>query len=299
LTLGVLYLDVLALTPARDHLEQALSLAGDIGSRFFRNLAGGFLLSAWVLAGDLARAGAVFEIAWAPDAPDLHEPAGQALSTSRRQLWGGRIELALAQGEPELALRLVDQLITTAPNLSGDRIIPRLWYLRGQALVALGRLTETEHVLQAAQAAAESQGARPLRWRILASLARLYQAQRRRQPAEAAIEQAQAIIAGLATTISENALQDEFLRRSSKLLPTLAPLTSRRATQRAFDGLTRREREVAALIAQGHSNRQIAEGLVLSERTVATHVGNILNKLGFSSRAQIASWAVEKGLLEK
>jgi DNA-binding NarL/FixJ family response regulator len=299
LTLGVLYLDVLALTPARDHLEQALSLAGDIGSRFFRNLAGGFLLSACVLAGDLARAGAVFEIAWAPDAPDLHEPAGQALSTSRRQLWGGRIELALAQGEPDLALRLVEQLIATTPNLTGDTIIPRLWRLRGQALAALDRLAEAEHVLQTAQAAAASQGARPLRWRILASLARLYQVQRRRQPAEAALEQAQAIITGLATTIPEASLRDDFLRRATQFLPTLAPLSSRRTTQRAFDGLTRREREVAALIAQGHSNRQIAEGLVLSERTVATHVGNILNKLGFSSRAQIASWATEKGLPEK
>ena len=63
--------------------------------------------------------------------------------------------------------------------------------------------------------------------------------------------------------------------------------------------MTAREREVAVLIGQGRSNRAIAETLVLSERTVATHVGNILTKLDFTSRAQIAVWATEKGLRQK
>jgi DNA-binding CsgD family transcriptional regulator len=61
--------------------------------------------------------------------------------------------------------------------------------------------------------------------------------------------------------------------------------------------LTRREQEVAALIARGLSNRQIAEALVIAERTAHAHVGNILGKLGFASRAQVATWAVEQGLL--
>ena len=56
--------------------------------------------------------------------------------------------------------------------------------------------------------------------------------------------------------------------------------------------LTRREREIAALVAQGLTNRQIAARLVVSERTAESHIFNILNKLGFNSRSQIASWAV-------
>ena len=60
--------------------------------------------------------------------------------------------------------------------------------------------------------------------------------------------------------------------------------------------LTRREREIALLIAQGCSNQQIAEELVLSSGTVANHVGNMLSRLGVSSRAEIAAWAVEHGL---
>jgi DNA-binding CsgD family transcriptional regulator/tetratricopeptide (TPR) repeat protein len=71
---------------------------------------------------------------------------------------------------------------------------------------------------------------------------------------------------------------------------------SRQAIQPEFGGLTPRERQVAALVTQGKSNREIAAELVLSERTVENHVGNILSKLSFSSRAQVAAWGVEKGL---
>ena len=62
------------------------------------------------------------------------------------------------------------------------------------------------------------------------------------------------------------------------------------------DPLTAREREVAALVARGQTNREIATKLVISERTADAHVQNILNKLGFSSRAQIGAWAAEHGL---
>jgi non-specific serine/threonine protein kinase len=55
-------------------------------------------------------------------------------------------------------------------------------------------------------------------------------------------------------------------------------------------GLTRREREVAALIAEGLSNREIAARLVVAQRTAEGHVENILAKLGFTSRAQVAGW---------
>src|SRR5207302_4338178 len=54
--------------------------------------------------------------------------------------------------------------------------------------------------------------------------------------------------------------------------------------------LPKRQTEVARLIAEGLSNRQIGARLFISEATVATHVRGIMNKLGFSSRAQIASW---------
>ncbi len=54
--------------------------------------------------------------------------------------------------------------------------------------------------------------------------------------------------------------------------------------------LTRREREIAELVAQGLGNREISERLVLAKRTVDSHIEHIFSKLGFTSRAQIAAW---------
>jgi non-specific serine/threonine protein kinase len=64
-----------------------------------------------------------------------------------------------------------------------------------------------------------------------------------------------------------------------------------------FGGLTRREREVATLIAQGKSNREIAEAMSVGLKTAETYMTRIRNKLGFDSRVQIALWAIEKGLV--
>jgi DNA-binding NarL/FixJ family response regulator len=62
------------------------------------------------------------------------------------------------------------------------------------------------------------------------------------------------------------------------------------------NALTEREREVLSLIADGRSNREIARALVLSEKTVKTHVSNILMKLDLADRTQAALWAVRHGI---
>ena len=71
---------------------------------------------------------------------------------------------------------------------------------------------------------------------------------------------------------------------------TAASLAERLATaERNADPLTEREREIAGLVATALTNRQIAERLVLSERTVESHVRNILAKLGLANRTEIAT----------
>lgn len=72
--------------------------------------------------------------------------------------------------------------------------------------------------------------------------------------------------------------------------------SSGRVADHRMASLTPRERETAGLVAEGLSNRQIAERLVISERTAETHVQNILTKLGFNSRAQVAGWVSRQGL---
>ncbi|HZT98703.1 MAG TPA: helix-turn-helix transcriptional regulator [Ktedonobacteraceae bacterium] len=75
-----------------------------------------------------------------------------------------------------------------------------------------------------------------------------------------------------------------------------ASSTTHNATKKAYDGLTEREREVTILIVQGKPNREIAYIMGIGRRTVETHISNIMYKMGFTSRTQIAVWAVKEDL---
>ncbi|MGB8648304.1 MAG: response regulator transcription factor [Anaerolineae bacterium] len=66
----------------------------------------------------------------------------------------------------------------------------------------------------------------------------------------------------------------------------------------AYDGLTEREREVVKLIADGLSNTEVADRLVISVKTVERHRANILAKLGLHSRTELVKYAIRKGLIE-
>jgi DNA-binding CsgD family transcriptional regulator len=89
------------------------------------------------------------------------------------------------------------------------------------------------------------------------------------------------LTAGLAATLADHA-KDSHQREMTGLNGTSV--------------LTRREREVASLIASGRTNRSIANELFIAQSTVERHVANMLNKLGFHSRTQIAAWAVTNGI---
>lgn len=73
-----------------------------------------------------------------------------------------------------------------------------------------------------------------------------------------------------------------------------SPAVSTRPRARNPGGLTRREREIAGLLAEGLTNKEIAARLVIAQRTAETHVDHILSKLGMTSRTQVASWVTEQ-----
>jgi DNA-binding NarL/FixJ family response regulator len=83
------------------------------------------------------------------------------------------------------------------------------------------------------------------------------------------------------------------LTRAHELRQSAAPALARaeRSFAHSVDPLTERERDVAVLLAQGKSNREIAAALVISESTAEVHVKHILSKLDLKSRAQVAAWA--------
>ncbi|HEV2446284.1 MAG TPA: LuxR C-terminal-related transcriptional regulator [Candidatus Sulfopaludibacter sp.] len=105
--------------------------------------------------------------------------------------------------------------------------------------------------------------------------------------------------AGLAMSLDqavEYALAVTFQTAPGEQLGGEAPAREKSAATTGPGLLTGREQQVAALVAEGLTNREIAAALVVTERTAETHVQNILNKLGVSSRAQVAAWAVLQGL---
>lgn len=93
-------------------------------------------------------------------------------------------------------------------------------------------------------------------------------------------------LANLAQSDGQNA-------RAARLLDAAALLRDELQSS-GPDELSTREWEVAALITRGYSNRQIARELVISERTVDSHVSHIMRKLALGSRAQIAAWVVRR-----
>jgi len=88
-------------------------------------------------------------------------------------------------------------------------------------------------------------------------------------------------------SVARTVVQD-YLRR----------LDSGEAERRRFDGLTTREREVLALIAEGLTNQGIASRLYISIKTVQTHRAHIFEKLGLHDRTELVRYAIRKGLIE-
>jgi two-component system, NarL family, response regulator LiaR len=110
------------------------------------------------------------------------------------------------------------------------------------------------------------------------------------------------LAAGAISYLLKNVSSDELVKAIRDAVSgrsTLSPEAARvlvqatRSTQDPLVDLTEREREVLGLVVQGHSNRQIADAMVISVATVKAHVSNILSKLQVSSRAEAIAYAIK------
>jgi predicted ATPase/DNA-binding NarL/FixJ family response regulator len=290
--LGHIYLLLLAPSLALSALEAGLSRASSLGSAFWVATLTVHLGRAYVLNHDLAAAQAVLQTVMARDQqPRMMVERDIAL------VWG---ELALAQGEADLALQRAENLLASVPGLFPDHSpqpIPHLLKLKGEALLGLARLDEAAEALEEAGRGGLARNTRPVLWTIHRALGRVYQLLQRKEQARLALAAGRQLVEELATTIDDAFLRDQFERAALDSFPQEKPPLPREAAREVLGGLTAREREVAALVAQGKTSREIADLLVISERTAEVHVSNILGKLGFTSRAQIAAWVVERGLV--
>ena len=288
-----LHLGLLAPAQAREHLETALASARELRSANLTLLSTAHLVCACVLQNDLVRAQQLLEAVLPDDLPDATEA-----TMPQRGLLGRGAELELALRHPARSLNIVDGLLAGTANLReyGQYAVPRLTRLRGNALTALGRIEEAVADLEGALTVARAQGQRPLLWRIRADLGKAYRSMGRRDHADEQFSLARAMIQEVSDTLPSGMLHDHFLKQALAGLPAAPVLTPRRVAMKALGGLTERERQVAALIASGSSNREIAHALVITERTVEAHITSILTKLDLRSRTEIAAWAIAKGL---
>jgi non-specific serine/threonine protein kinase len=197
----------------------------------------------------------------------------------------------LATPDAETVLDSAEQMITTTEQYVAR---PQLLRARGLWLQQQGELDRALEALTLSAKVARSQQAHIQLGRTLDVLAAL--ALQRGDAAVAA--QAEAELKQLVDSIGPEVSMLAWARRVGMAADSKPDLP---APGRSVTGplamLTRREREVAVLMARGLTNRQIADELVIAEGTAGVHVDHILNKLGFRSRAQVAAWAVEQGLL--
>jgi DNA-binding CsgD family transcriptional regulator len=156
-------------------------------------------------------------------------------------------------------------------------------YPLGIAAATMGRLDDAIRHLRAAVDSGQRAGMPPVVAQATHQLARVLA--RRTRPGD----RDEALALATAAAAQADRLGMRPLHRQAQDLATT--LTDHRP-----GGLTRREREIAALVASGLSNRQIAAASHISERTVESHVQHVLDKLGFTNRTQIAAWvAAEAG----
>ena len=237
---------------------------------------------------------------------------------------GGLGELAVRQGQYERAMGLLEE------SLAIRRQHGHKWGV-GTALGSLGWVALRQHRYQAMRELLdESLSIRRdiddrggIAWcleklaeakyeqALVADSVRIFgQADALRGPIQSVIDPADQteydrIISGLQSALGEDEFEALWAEGAAMPLEQIIdlavseaePLAAALATEKEkFGGLTAREREVAALIAQGKSNREIADEMTVGVKTIETYVTRILNKLGFNSRVQIATWAVEKGL---
>ena len=282
--LGAIYIDILATEEALACLRRAETLCQGMGSGGWAGQVDSLLIDATLAAHSIAGAEAF------DPAPDL-SPEGFSI----RPLLTARANLALASGSTEQVFSILEQLDSLAVPGSGEISALRIARLRGRALAASGDFQAARDQLGAAEKAAQELGNASYRWRLNTDLAQLLLQSGDRDAARVAASKATELVDALAERIPDGPLRANFVARAMTHLPAVL---RRRPAREHVAVLTAREAEIAALIAQGLTNRQIADRHVVSVRTVETHVANALAKLGFTARSQLAAWAVERGLLE-
>ena len=206
----------------------------------------------------------------------LHTASDDRLARAR--LCGAQVEIALAADDLDTARRACAELEGAAANYGTSGLEAAALHWRGAVAVEEGHPDEALPALRAACQRWHQVHAPYDAARSCVLLGRSYLALGDRDAATAELASARETFERLGATVDMRAVTDLTGQRS---LP---------------GGLTDREAEVLALVASGKTNREVADELVLSEKTIARHLSNIFAKLDVSTRTEAAAFAFEHGL---
>jgi non-specific serine/threonine protein kinase len=306
---------------AQTHFDESLGVARTAGDRVNEAIALQNLAQLALVQEDYPTAYARSEASLA-----VARAAGDAWAVS---LSLGRLGLvALRQGDLARAGRLAEEAVALRRQIGERYLLASSLDLVGQVAMAEGHNAEARAALRESLHLRRDQGDRAGIADTLESIAALAATEKQR---ERAVQ-----LAGAAARIREEIGTQQYPMKRAMLDRWLVPVRQALGTEtttlaweagrdmaveQALDlalaateapatransppersaqqvaGLSPREREVAGLLALGLSNRQIAQRLVVTERTVAAHIEHILDKLGFASRHQVGTWANEHGL---
>jgi DNA-binding CsgD family transcriptional regulator len=251
---------------ARAHSERALALAGEQ-----------FVLHPPQHMGVLG-----LVALWSGDAPVAQDWFGRADRRAVEIGWGepslrwwtpDYAELLLEHEQVDDAMRLIDVWETDALRVGREWVLAQVTRCRGLVAAAHGRIAEADSLLERAIAQHEAVGDPYGRARALLALGILRRRQRQKRASREAI--------GTALNGFEQVGAATWVENAQTELGSIGGRTRE-------PGLTAAERRVAALVAGGQTNREVAAALFLGERTVASHLTHIYAKLGVRSRTELA-----------
>lgn len=293
-TLGFIAVDLGDIdTAVREH-ERAHAVARQLNSATWMRWTGAALATALVHARQFERANELLDDIRElvpPSSSRVIVPASATPTLGERSLTLARAELALARGEFEQAHVLLPEFRFAES--------PRAALLQARIFIAQTQWDDATVMLDLARTEATTQGAQPILWRIEAAHGEVHLGRRKRRNARRSFDTARAVAKDMIDALDDETMAAALWESVDRLAPPPPSKTAAQKAKAKYGGLTRRERDTAALIAEGKSNRAISRALGIGERTVEGYVSGALSKLRLSSRAQLAVWAVDRGLAAK
>jgi DNA-binding CsgD family transcriptional regulator len=219
---------------------------------------------------------------WSGDVPGALDWLGRADVRAEEFGWGepsvrwwsaDYIELLLELDRIDDAVRLLDRLAADAERVDRELVLAHVTRCRGLVAAAQGEVELAVSELERALAQHEAVGDPFGSARALLALGAVRRRARQKRPAQEAI--------GTAVEAFEELGAATWVEKARAEL-------GRIGGRRREEGLTAAERRVAALVAEGRTNREVAAALFLGERTVASHLTHIYAKLGVRSRTELA-----------